>query len=187
MSGLLVRVPNAKRWLWGVVEVSCRIRKATDCDIDCLAAIKREADSPFPEGRINVPGDTYPREGLIGALRDELLFVGEVGKTVAGFAVAGEAEQALHLYLLAVHPGFGRRGIGWALVVRVIEESAQRQLNGVTLTTFGDLPWNGPFYRKLGFRILASDELNPTLACILLREASAGLKRRVAMAYRHPS
>jgi hypothetical protein len=42
----------------------------------------------------------------------------------------------------------------------------------VTLTTFRDVPWNGPFYAGLGFR--AVDELTPGLAAVRDHEKAIG-------------
>jgi predicted N-acetyltransferase YhbS len=89
--------------------------------------------------------------------------------------------DGLHLAGLAVHPDFGRRGIGAALVQRVLQIARDRALAGVILTTFDDLPWNGPFYRRLGFRVLAERDLSPFLAATLQRERAAGMQERVAM------
>ncbi len=161
------------------------IRSATDRDIRVLADIEVAADTLFPEGRIPSPGSTYPRSDFERAQRDGLLLVAEVEDVVVGFAVSGELENALHLYLLAVHPDYGRRGIGASLVVSTTKESERRGLAGVTLTTFEDLKWNGPFYEKLGFRILAPHETSSTLASLLSRERAQGMRLRVAMMYRN--
>ncbi len=45
----------------------------------------------------------------------------------------------------------------------------------MTLTTFADVPWNGPYYRRLGWRDLPAAELGPELAAIRRHEASLGL------------
>jgi ribosomal protein S18 acetylase RimI-like enzyme len=161
-----------------------KIRSAAECDIVGLGDIERAADRLFPAGRIPSSDSTYPLESFARALRDGLLLVAEVD-AVVGFAVAWEAENALHLGGLAVHPDYGRRGIGRDLVIAVIAESARRCLAGVTLTTFEDLKWNGPFYEQLGFRTLAPPETSSTLAAILSSEAAAGMRRRVAMLYRN--
>jgi ribosomal protein S18 acetylase RimI-like enzyme len=162
-----------------------QIRKAMDRDIACLGEIESAADGLFPAGRIPSLGGTYPIQGLLEALRSGLLLVAEADTVIVGFAASGEVEHALHLYILAVHPNYGRRGIGSNLVVGMIEESGRRGLTGVTLTTFADLEWNGPFYEKLGFRILARHETDSRLASILSSEKAAGMERRVAMLYRN--
>ena len=45
----------------------------------------------------------------------------------------------------------------------------------VTLTTFRDVPFNGPWYRRYGFRDLAEAELTPDLRAIREEEGEAGL------------
>ena len=42
----------------------------------------------------------------------------------------------------------------------------------VTLTTYRDVPWNAPFYERLGFSVL--DELTPELAWIRDHEKAIG-------------
>jgi hypothetical protein len=48
-----------------------------------------------------------------------------------------------------------------------------------------DLEWNGPFYEKFGFRILAPHETDSTLASILSSEKAAGMQLPVATRYRN--
>ena len=166
-------------------EMLQQIRKARELDISYLPAIERAADRLFPEGRIPGSGSTYPTEDLLRALHDGLLLVAELDGVVVGFAVAGELEHALHLYALAVHPDYARRGFGRGLVDGIIEESARRALTGVTLTTFKDLSWNGPFYAQAGFRTLEVHETGAALASILSAEKSAGMCLRIAMMRRN--
>ncbi|ETH81148.1 acetyltransferase, GNAT family [Bordetella pertussis STO1-CHOC-0017] len=75
------------------------------------------------------------------------------------------------------------RGIGGRLVRAAIDAAAAAGLPAITLTTFRDLPWNQPFYARLGFATLQADGLNVRLQAILAREASLGLPaaRRCAM------
>ena len=53
----------------------------------------------------------------------------------------------------------------------------------LTLTTFEHVPWNAPYYARLGFRILDDAEVTPGLRAIRQREAEIGLDRwpRVCM------
>lgn len=100
-----------------------------------------------------------------------------------GFALMGERDGNAHLVELDVHPEHGRRGVGRALVRAVLEAAAADRHRAVTLTTFVHLPWNAPFYARMGFRVLAESELGPELRATLAREAARGLEpaRRVAM------
>jgi hypothetical protein len=45
----------------------------------------------------------------------------------------------------------------------------------VTLTTFRDVPWNRPWYERLGFRVLGEDELGPELRARRDEEEHLGL------------
>lgn len=51
----------------------------------------------------------------------------------------------------------------------------ERGYDRMTLTTFRDVPFNGPFYESLGWQILPADGLTPDLAAARQEEADAGL------------
>jgi GNAT superfamily N-acetyltransferase len=120
---------------------------------------------------------------LQAALAAKLLFVAVEDDQLRGFAACRVIDRYLHLDELSVHPAYGRRGIGQALVSCVLAEASQRQLVGVSLTTFADLPWNAPFYQRLGFDCLAPDKLPLHLHQQLTEEQALGLNHRVAMLY----
>jgi GNAT superfamily N-acetyltransferase len=92
-----------------------------------------------------------------------------------GFAATEPFEDALHLWELAVRQDAQGRGLGRGLMAAVIADAKARTLPAVTLTTFRDIAWNGPFYRSLGFVEPADAELNPRLAATLAREVTLGL------------
>jgi GNAT superfamily N-acetyltransferase len=98
-----------------------------------------------------------------------------------GFAIVHVIDHIVHLAEIDVHPIYGRRGIGSALVKTVIEWAKAKNLDSVCLTTFSHIPWNAPLYEKLGFRCLSLDALPAFLAKILTHEAEEGLKNRIAM------
>jgi GNAT superfamily N-acetyltransferase len=50
-----------------------------------------------------------------------------------------------------VVPEHGRQGVGAALLEEVCRVAAARGHPEVTLRTFADVPWNGPFYARHGF------------------------------------
>ena len=53
----------------------------------------------------------------------------------------------------------------------------------MTLTTFRDVPWNAPYYERLGFRVIAPADQGPELAALVAEEAERipGDAPRVAM------
>jgi hypothetical protein len=71
-------------------------------------------------------------------------------------------------------------------LVRAVCDWAATQSLPVTLTTFRDIPWNAPFYARLGFRELQAEELTPALRARVAEEAAHGLPAslRLAMRYR---
>jgi ribosomal protein S18 acetylase RimI-like enzyme len=97
------------------------------------------------------------------------------GDRPVGFALVGFLDQAAHIHELSVAEAHGRRGLGR----RLIEEACKFAVDGgrqaVTLSTFRDVPWNGPYYQRLGFRFLRRDEWTPAMLLLHDREAQIGL------------
>ena len=79
-----------------------------------------------------------------------------------------------HIEQVSVHPEWGRQGIGRALICHLEGWAAGQGLTAVTLTTFADVPWNGPYYRRCGFRPMTEAELGPELAALRATERSPG-------------
>ena len=157
------------------------IRLARATELEGLQDVERAASVLFPAGRLPDPDDVMPLEDLEAARRGGLALVAERAGSIAGFAVARAYEDALYLAVMAVRPEVGRQGAGTALVSAVQQEAARRGCTRVTLTTFADLPFNAPFYRRLGFHTLAPDQLDERLAATLERERQLGFTERVAM------
>ena len=76
---------------------------------------------------------------------------------------------------LDVLPEHGRRGIGAQLIEQVCHWAVEHDCPAVDLSTFRDVPWNGPFYRKNGFRDLNSDEWTADMPQIREIETEQGL------------
>ncbi|MEQ8344483.1 MAG: GNAT family N-acetyltransferase [Sneathiellaceae bacterium] len=92
-----------------------------------------------------------------------------------GFAAAAVRDHALWLAELAVLPAHGRRGVGGRLMRTVIDWATRRRLPAVELTTFRDLPFNAPFYARLGFTPFEPGADRPHLAGIRRNEIARGL------------
>jgi GNAT superfamily N-acetyltransferase len=106
-------------------------------------------------------------EGLVWVAADD--------DQLLGFASTEPFDDALHLWELAVRLEAQRRGAGRALVMAVAADARRRGLPAVTLTTFRDIPWNGPFYARLGFIEVPPAQANPRLAGLAAHEAGLGL------------
>ena len=109
------------------------------------------------------------------------MWVAQHDEALIGFAASAAFDDGLHLWELAVRHEAQGRGAGRALVSAVVAEGRRRVMPSVTLTTFRAIPWNAPFYARLGFVELAGADLNARLAAILKREIRHGLSDRCAM------
>jgi GNAT superfamily N-acetyltransferase len=89
-----------------------------------------------------------------------------------------------HLQELDVAPDWGRRGIGRRLVARVVAWASTSGCERVTLTTFTAVPWNAPFYERLGFAALDPTDWTDALRDTWEHERAMGLPmdQRIVMA-----
>src|SRR5215218_5845153 len=74
------------------------------------------------------------------------IWVAEEAGRLIGFAACEACSDALHLLELDVRLEAQGHGVGRALIAVVAEATRRLGLPAVTLTTFADIPWNGPFY-----------------------------------------
>lgn len=113
---------------------------------------------------------------LLDAQRLGHLWVARSASATVGFAHVMLLEPGVaHLNELDVHPEHGRRGVGTRLVRTVCRWASASGLNAVSLCTFRDVPWNMPFYARLGFVVTAPSELSPALRAVVAGEAQRGL------------
>jgi len=113
---------------------------------------------------------------------DQAALVLAVGDPPVGFICVGLLDGGPHIRQLAVRPEHGRRGLGRALVEAVVDWARSERFDAITLTTYRDVPWNGPFYASLGFVVM--ETLAPGLRAIRQHEVAIGhddFGTRVAM------
>ena len=115
------------------------------------------------------------REGRLWVVRDG------AGRPI-GFALASVIAGYAHLEELDVLPEHARRGVGTALVHAVCDWARDAGFPAVTLRTYADLPWNGPFYRRCGFRVVPPGALSPAHDALVAVEERLGLCTDVRVA-----
>jgi GNAT superfamily N-acetyltransferase len=103
-----------------------------------------------------------------------------------GFATAERIDDELHIWELDVRRDRQGRGLGRRLVEAAADVARRQGLAALTLTTFRDVPWNAPFYARLGFVPLEGDAIGPRLAAILDHEAAQGTDPSTRCAMRRP-
>ena len=94
---------------------------------------------------------------------------------LAGLAVAGVVDGNFHIEEMSVHPAFMRRGIGTALVASFCAQAKAQSHPWVTLRTFRDIPWNAPFYARIGFNEIPEAARTPGLIALIAEETERGL------------
>ncbi len=154
--------------------------------LPAIAAIELAAAAMFPEA--DLPVDirylVTDDELLQRAQSEARLWVALTeDRTPVGFAMADIVDGGAHLDEMDVLPDYGRQGIGTRLVRTFIDWARSRNISAVTLITFRDLPWNAPFYEKMGFVAMQPAEPGEELANLLVEEGQAGIdvRKRLCM------
>ena len=164
------------------------IRLAEPNDIPRITEIEISASQKFLtlENAPLCANCTVPTEQLETACSQNLLWVIEDEAEPAGFLCAFEIDCCLHIEELSVSMDHQGKGLGKELLNHVMNFARVRRYSAITLTTDKDIPWNGPFYQRMGFRILAEQEKLPKVYAVLEEDHSKyhDPETRVAMIYK---
>ncbi|MGW4031345.1 GNAT family N-acetyltransferase [Streptomyces sp. NPDC004838] len=163
-----------------------RVRPAEAAELPLLQDIERAAGEPFRAlGMGEIADDEPPALDLLEHYRRAgraWVAAGDDDRPVA-YLIHDEIDGAAHIEQVSVHPAAARRGLGSGLIDHVASRAAADGLGALTLTTFSEVPWNAPYYTRLGFRVLGEAELTEGLREIRRMEKEHGLDRwpRVSM------
>ena len=160
------------------------IRHAEPEHVPLLNAIELAAAGMFPPGSIpeHVRLERVPLSLLTKAREENRLWVAlDRFEEPVGYALLQVSDGIALLAQLDVNPIHGRKGLGAAMVRRVIKAVQKEGLAELYLTSFSDVPWNAPFYSKLGFAVIEPGAQPRFIQDILSEEQDRGLKNRVAM------
>jgi GNAT superfamily N-acetyltransferase len=132
------------------------VRAARAHDLPQLQAIEAAADQIFVAvlGPLDWP---EPTTGEWRARQPGFLLVADAAAgpaRVVGFAHVLRLEGTAHLEQLAVHPDHHRQGHGTALLHAAIDRARDEGYDALTLSTYAEVPWNAPFYRRHGFEVV---------------------------------
>jgi len=131
-------------------------------DIPALIAADKAASALFaPTGLIKPAAldDQVPAQVFEAAIASGYVFAAREAAGAVGFILTSQRGTGLYLDQVSVHPEHGQKGLGGALVIRILSDAEDRRLPHVSLSTFRDLAWNGPFYASLGFREMPHTKL----------------------------
>ena len=162
------------------------IRLARESDAEALPAIELAAAKLFEtvDGLAGVAGmGAIPADRLRAMIRKGHSLVAESGGRIVGFIATEPTGRELHIREISVHPDFQQRGIGSVLLRGLGIDARNSGFAALTLTTFADVEWNGPFYARHGFETVRELETHPRLHQEIESDIRAGLprERRIAM------
>lgn len=155
-----------------------RIRDARHDDLDLLVEIERAAGQTFRSLGMDLVADDDPGsiEELTPYAEGGRAFVSvDADDRPVGYLLLEVVDGAAHVEQVSVHPDDARQGIGRALIEWAASWASAHGHHALTLTTYVEVPWNGPYYERLGFRYLATDDETPGLRVIRDHERASGL------------
>jgi GNAT superfamily N-acetyltransferase len=163
--------------------VSVHIRSPRGDELGALVDIEREAGALFaafgmPEITRDDPGSVAELEPYRAGGRAWVAVDGD-DRPIA-YLISALVDDCPHIEQVSVTPAHARRGLGAALIDHLAAVAAAEGRAALTLTTFRDVPWNAPYYERLGFREF---EPGPELAALMRDETERipGDAPRVAM------
>lgn len=149
------------------------IRPATESDLSRLVEIEVEAGQLFHTVGMSLVATDVPQiADLRKAVAADRIWTTTVGDRLAGYISSEVVDGNAHITQVSVAPDYSRRGLGKAMIDFVEAWGRTAGCPATTLTTFRDVPWNGPYYLRLGYQVLQESQIGPELARIIEDEAS---------------
>lgn len=149
------------------------VRRVKLADVGRLQAIQLAAGGAFRDVGMHNVADSppLPAESLSGYEQAGRAWVAadEYDEPV-GFVVTDVVDGCAHIQQVSVHPAHAGQRIGALLLDHVAAWAERHGLAALTLITFRGVPWNAPYYERLGFRELSTAEVAPELAALAKAE-----------------
>ena len=159
------------------------VRAARSDDLHRLPDIEIAAGVPFRAiGMPEIADDAPPgAEWYEQRLAAGLLWVVEISGATSGYLAGSMVDGDAHVAQVSVDPRRRGLGLGAALVGQLATWARGEGIERMTLTTFAEVPWNGPYYARIGWHRL--EALGPELTALRDQERRDGLDRwpRLAM------
>jgi GNAT superfamily N-acetyltransferase len=158
-----------------------RLRPARREEVNALQAVEQAAAQRFRQTSFAWVADAAPgsTETFAASIATGQLLVVEplagsdAGQPIA-FAAFGAIDNGAYIEEIDVLPEHAGHRLAARLIDAVEHWARTQKLPILTLSTFSTIPWNAPYYRRLGFRDMG--HLGPGLAAIRERHRGLGLK-----------
>lgn len=153
-------------------------RPTTLMDVAALPAVERSAGRRFLE----VPELAWLADNLVINIEQHREYVCAGMSWVAladnqpvGFLLGEALDDMLFIAEVSLSVEWQRKGIGRQLIRYVATMAQEKGYASLALTTFRHVPWNAPFYARLGFEQLEDDAMPAALRQKREDEAAHGL------------
>jgi N-acetylglutamate synthase-like GNAT family acetyltransferase len=163
-------------------------RFAREDDLARLPVIEHAAGEVFRSlGMDAVADDEVPTVEELGRYQQagRLIVADDDGRVVA-YLLLEVLATAAHVEQVSVHPDAARRGIGSQLINAAEKWAREQGLTSLTLTSYQYVPWNAPYYARLGFHVVADIEQPPELRAVRHAETARGLDAWPRVVMRRP-
>ena len=167
-----------------------KIRLATQHDFKYLPEIEKDAAKAYKKF-VNDFDEDAPVTGVSfyeNLKLSSVIFVAEISNHIIGFIIGYELDKQAYIHEISVQQNHSGKGIGSGLLNAFIQWSADNNYQNIILTTFKDIPFNMPFYQKIGFKVFdPNPALFPNLIKIRQEEKESGIEdqfERVCMVYK---
>lgn len=162
------------------------IRAARPNELSTLQDIEVATGSMFLNvGMDAIANDPPPELSDLAAHQraGRILVATDTANLPVAYLILEELDGWGHIGQVTVHPDHARQGLGWSLIIEAASKAARRGLQGLTLTTFRDVEWNAPYYRRLGFTEVPEDRWSEGIRRVVAAETAQGLNEwpRVVM------
>jgi GNAT superfamily N-acetyltransferase len=163
------------------------VRLARPSDVPLLGSVESSAAtlfSTFPSLAHHSHGPPVPQSELEIYLSANNLWVAvDDADAPIGFLCGHSIDSSFYIAEISVAEDWQKKGVGRSLIERMCKDVKILSYSDVILTTYRDVPWNGPWYIKVGFEELHVKDWGEQITKKMELEKSEGfdMERRCVM------
>lgn len=134
-------------------------------DVAAIQAVEVDAGQRFRDVAMAPVAEDKPPDGrlLRRYIDGDQLWVATHGRDVVGYAMAQRIDDHAHVDQVSVIRRFAGQRIGATLLQTAGDWAHAQGAHQLTLFTFENVPWNAPYYRRLGFVDVDPESIGPGL------------------------
>ncbi|OAF98572.1 acyl-CoA N-acyltransferase [Paraphaeosphaeria sporulosa] len=150
------------------LKIEYTLREATEDDKKTLTIIELDAVALFktiPE--LADLGESHASPDQLSTwLSNGRIYIAEDNGKAVGFVAAVTMDTTLYIAEISTIREYQGKGVGLTLIAAVLDwarelSAATGRKPRVSLTTYREITWNAPYYRKRGFREVEAETLGP--------------------------